>query len=376
MSRVLDLTRELVAQPSVTPDDAGCQRLICERLMPAGFNVEWFLAGPVSNVLLTRGRGSPSLWFLGHTDVVPPGPEERWTFLPFRPDQKDGELYGRGVADMKGAVAAMVVALETFAADQPAHAGQIGLLLTSDEEGEAVDGIARVAAELRRRGLRPDGCLVGEPSSREALGDTVRVGRRGSIHLRLQVNGIQGHTAFPENLDNPVHRLAPFLDELVDTKWDSGDEDFPASHCQVAAIRGGTGARNVTPASVELLVNFRNGPGSPYAAIRERFERMLRRHDIEDFNAEWSVMGEPFRSSAGALREAVTGAVRDVLGVTPELNTGGGTSDGRFMAPLGSEVLELGLLNGTIHQIDERTPVADLDRLSAVYLDILQRFFR
>jgi succinyl-diaminopimelate desuccinylase len=375
MSRVLDLTRELVARPSVTPDDAGCQRLVCERLLPLGFDAEWFLCGQVSNLLLTRGRGSPSLWFLGHTDVVPPGPVERWTFLPFHPDEKDGELFGRGVADMKGAVAAMVVALETFAAAQPGHAGQVGLLLTSDEEGDAVDGIVRVARELERRGQHPDFCLVGEPSSRLELGDTVRVGRRGSIHLRLQVNGTQGHTAFPENLDNPVHRLAPFLDELVNTGWDSGDDDFPASHCQVAAIRAGTGARNVTPASVELLVNFRTGPGSPAAEIRDRFERLLRRHDIEDYEAEWSVMGEPFRSPAGPLREAVTGAVEAVLGVTPELNTGGGTSDGRFMAPLGCEVLELGLLNGTIHQIDERTPVSDLDRLSDVYLDILRRIF-
>jgi succinyl-diaminopimelate desuccinylase len=373
MSRVLDLTRELVARPSVTPDDSGCQRLVSERLLPLGFEVEWFLSGPVTNVLITRGRGSPSVWFLGHTDVVPPGPEDRWTFLPFHPDEKNGELYGRGVADMKGAVAAMVVALETFAVQQPEHAGQIGLLLTSDEEGEAVDGIIRVAGELQRRGQHPDYCLVGEPSSRLVLGDTVRIGRRGSIYLRLQINGIQGHTAFPENLDNPVHRLAPFLEELVDTKWDSGDDDFPASHCQVAAIRGGTGARNVTPASVELQVNFRNGPGSPSAAIRERLERLLSRHDIEDYEAEWAVMGDPFRSPAGPLRDAVTGAVREVLGVTPELNTGGGTSDGRFMAPLGCEVLELGLLNGTIHQIDERTPVADLDRLYATYYDILRR---
>jgi succinyl-diaminopimelate desuccinylase len=373
MSRVLDLTRELVARPSVTPDDTGCQRLISERLLPLGFDVEWFLSGRVSNILLTRGRGSPSLWFLGHTDVVPPGPEERWTFLPFHPDEKDGELYGRGVADMKGAVAAMVMALETFTAQNPDHPGQVGLLLTSDEEGEAVDGIIRVADELKRRGSHPDYCLVGEPSSRLKLGDTVRIGRRGSIHLRLQINGVQGHTAFPENLDNPVHRLAPFLDELVDTRWDSGDEDFPASHCQVASIRGGTGARNVTPASVELLVNFRNGPGSPFAAIRERFERMLHRHDIEDFEAEWSVMGEPFRSPAGRLREAVTGAVEDILNVTPELNTGGGTSDGRFMAPLGCEVLELGLLNTTIHQIDERAPIAHLDHLYATYFDILRR---
>jgi succinyl-diaminopimelate desuccinylase len=357
----------------VTPDDAGCQRLLVERLLPQGFDVEWFLCGDVSNVLLTRGAGAPSIWFLGHTDVVPSGPEERWTFLPFHPDEKDGELYGRGVADMKGAVAAMVVALEQFSRQHPAHRGQIGLLLTSDEEGEAVDGIVRVAEELARRGRRPDYCLVGEPSSKETLGDTVRIGRRGSIHLRLVVNGIQGHTAFPHQLDNPVHRVAPFLDELVNTQWDTGDEDFPASHCQVAAVRAGTGARNVTPASVEFLVNFRNGPGSPFEDIQSRLEQMLQRHDIADYDAQWAVMGDPFRSPPGQLREAVTGAVRDILGVSPELNTGGGTSDGRYMAPLGCEVLELGLLNSTIHQIDERTPVIDLERLYAVYYEILRR---
>jgi succinyl-diaminopimelate desuccinylase len=373
MSRVLELTRELVARPSVTPDDAGCQRLICERLLPLGFEVEWFLCGAVSNVLLTRGRESPSLWFLGHTDVVPPGPEELWTFLPFHPDEKDGELFGRGVADMKGAVAAMVVALETFVQQHPEHPGQIGLLLTSDEEGAAIDGIVRVADELRRRERRPDYCLVGEPSSLRTLGDTVRVGRRGSIHLRLRINGIQGHTAFPENLDNPVHRMAPLLEELVDLNWDTGDDDFPASHCQVASIRAGTGARNVTPAYVELLVNFRNGPKSPFDQIRDRFERLLRRHEIDDYDAEWSVMGEPFRSPAGKLREAVVESVEALLGTTPLLNTGGGTSDGRYIAPLGSEVLELGLINATIHQVDERTPVADLERLYATYYDIIRR---
>jgi succinyl-diaminopimelate desuccinylase len=373
MSRVLELTRELVARPSVTPDDDGCQRLICERLLPLGFEVEWFLCGAVSNVLLTRGRESPSLWFLGHTDVVPPGPEELWTFLPFHPDEKDGELFGRGVADMKGAVAAMVVALETFVRQHPEHPGQIGLLLTSDEEGAAIDGIVRVADELRRRERRPDYCLVGEPSSLRTLGDTVRVGRRGSIHLRLRINGIQGHTAFPENLDNPVHRMAPLLEELVDLNWDTGDDDFPASHCQVASIRAGTGARNVTPAYVELLVNFRNGPKSPFDQIRDRFERLLRRHEIDDYDAEWSVMGEPFRSPAGKLREAVVESVEALLGTTPQLNTGGGTSDGRYIAPLGSEVLELGLINATIHQVDERTPVADLERLYATYYDIIRR---
>jgi succinyl-diaminopimelate desuccinylase len=373
MSPVLELTRELVARPSITPNDAGCQRLICERLLPLGFAVEWFLCGEVSNILLTRGRGSPSLWFLGHTDIVPPGPEELWTFLPFHPDEKDGELYGRGVADMKGAVAAMVVALETFVRQQPDHDGQLGLLLTSDEEGEAVDGIVRVANELTRRASRPDYCMVGEPSSRLKLGDTVRIGRRGSIHLRLRVNGRQGHTAFPENLDNPIHRLAPLLKELVSVQWDSGDDDFPASHCQVASIQAGTGARNVTPAYVELLVNFRNGPKSPFEDIRNRFEDLLRRHEIEDYETEWAVMGDPFRSQAGKLRTAVVESVEALLGVTPELNTGGGTSDGRYIAPLGTEVLELGLLNESIHQIDERTSVADLDRLYATYYDIIRR---
>ncbi len=373
MSRVLELTTELTARLSITPDDAGCQRLITERLIPMGFDVEWFLCGDVSNVLITRGRGSPSLWFLGHTDVVPTGPEELWTFLPFHPDQKDGELYGRGVADMKGAVAAMVVALETFAKQHPDHAGQAGLLLTSDEEGAAVDGVVRVAEELKRRGRRPDYCLVGEPSSQKHLGDTVRVGRRGSIYVRLRVNGVQGHTAFPENLDNPVHRIAPFLQDLVEQHWDTGDEDFPASHCQIASLRAGTGAGNVTPANVELLANFRNGPGSPAESIRTRFEKLLRQHDITDYDIEWRVMGEPFRSPAGKLREAVVGAVEELLGVSPELNTGGGTSDGRHMAPLGTEVLELGLINATIHQVDERTPVADLDRLFATYYEVLRR---
>jgi succinyl-diaminopimelate desuccinylase len=373
MSRTLDLTRELVARPSVTPDDAGCQNLIAERLLPLDFNVEWFLCGEVSNVLFTRGTGSPSLWFLGHTDVVPSGPEDLWTFLPFNPDEKEGELYGRGVADMKGGVAAMVVALEAFVAQNPDHSGQLGLLLTSDEEGAAVDGIVRVTEVLGQRGVRPDHCLVGEPSSQLTLGDTIRVGRRGSIYMRLKVNGIQGHTAFPENLENPVHAIAPFLDDLVKQEWDQGDNEFPASHCQVAWVKAGTGAGNVTPASVELMANFRNGPGSPSKTIKAKIDELLLKHEINDYDVAWEIMGEPFRSEPGKLREAVVGAVEDVLGVYPELNTGGGTSDGRYIAPMGTEVLELGLLNTSIHQVDERTPVPDLDRLQQTYLDIIRR---
>jgi succinyl-diaminopimelate desuccinylase len=226
---------------------------------------------------------------------------------------------------------------------------------------------------MKRRGQRPDFCLVGEPSSQVALGDTVRIGRRGSIYVRLKIHGIQGHTALPEKLDNPVHRLAPFLHDLVDQKWDSGDEEFPASHCQVAWIKAGTGAGNVTPASVELLINFRNGPVSPVEEIQARVNELLHRHGIENFETEWKITGEPFRSPAGKLRQAVEAAVKNILGQTPDQNTGGGTSDGRFLAPLGSEVVELGLINSSIHQVDERTPVADLDRLYATYYDIIRR---
>jgi succinyl-diaminopimelate desuccinylase len=370
---VLELTRELISRPSVTPDDAGCQKLIVDRLLPKGFKAEWFLCGEVTNVLITRGAGKPSLWFLGHTDVVPPGQDDLWTFPPFEPTQKDGELFGRGAVDMKGAVAAMVVALETFAQQNAGHTGQIGLLLTSDEEGPAVDGIGRVAEIIADRKTAPDYCLVGEPSSLDHLGDSVRVGRRGGIHARLQINGVQGHTAFPENLDNPVHRMAPFLTELVRLELDSGDDEFPPSHCQVASIRGGTGARNVTPSEIVLQINFRNGPVSPSMSLKARLEALLAQHEIHDFDLQWEVSGQPFRSNPGPLRAAVVDAAKVCLNAVPDLNTGGGTSDGRFMAPLGSEVVELGLRNATIHQVDERVDIGDLERLCTTYLHIIER---
>lgn len=375
---VLSLVRELLRRPSITPDDAGCQQWLADRLTPLGFGAEWMPFGEVSNVLLTHGRrgdGGPSLWFLGHTDVVPTGPEELWSFPPFEAKVSEGWLFGRGVADMKGGVAAMAVALERFVRERPDHLGELGLLLTSDEEGEAVDGIARVSEVLADKGGAPDHCLVGEPSSQQALGDTVRIGRRGAINARLQVKGIQGHTAFPENLDNPVHRLAPFLAELARMQWDEGDADFPSTSCQVSNISAGTGATNVTPPHAVLDFNFRNGPASTAEALRSRVEAMLAEHDVQNYELGWTVMGRPFRSEPGPLREAVVGAVRDTLEIEPNLNTGGGTSDGRFMAPLGCEVLELGLMNTSIHQIDERTPVADLDRLADTYLEVLRRLF-
>ena len=377
MSATLDLTCALIELASVTPDDAGCQRLLADRLEPLGFKSEWFQFGAVSNVIFTHGQAdrpdAPSLWFLGHTDVVPPGPLEDWTSPPFKAEVRNANLYGRGVADMKGAVAAMVIAAEALVREQPGHAGQVGILLTSDEEGAAVDGVKRVAEVLRQRNGTPQYCLVGEPSSQKQLGDTVRIGRRGSTHARLQVHGIQGHSAFPQALDNPIHRLATFLDALTKIQWDQGDENFPPTHCQVTNIHAGTGAENVTPGHAEVWFNFRNSPASPTEVIRSRVEALLQQQGILGYALSWRVSGEPFLSRAGKLRVAVTEAIRQELGIQPELNTGGGTSDGRFIAPLGTEVIEFGLRNESIHKVDENTATDDLDALSRVYQRILMR---
>jgi len=274
---------------------------------------------------------------------------------------------------MKGGVAAMITAAEAFVREHPEHRGQIGILLTSDEEGDGADGIRRVAEVLRQRKTAPDYCLVGEPSSQRQPGDTVRTGRRGSISVRLKMHGTQGHSAFPEALDNPVHRLAAFLDALLNTAWDPGDENFPPTHCQVTNIHAGTGAENVTPGAAEAWFNFRNSPASPATLIRARVEALLQQQGVTRYELNWRVSGEPFRSEPGRLRAAVTGAIRAELGIEPELNTAGGTSDGRFIAPLGSEVIELGLCNQSIHKIDENTPTADLETLSHIYKGILRR---
>lgn len=371
MSATLDLTRSLIELESLTPDDAGCQKLLADRLTPLGFEVAWFPFGDVTNVLYTHGRGEPAFWFLGHTDVVPPGPLEDWTSPPFEPKIRNGSLYGRGAADMKGGVAAFVVAAEEFVREHPDHEGQVGILLTSDEEGIAVDGVRRVAEALKERDGVPKYCLVGEPSCHSFLGDTIRIGRRGSSQAKLKVFGIQGHSAFPEKLDNPVHRLSPFLKSLINHQWDRGDENFPPTHCQITNINAGTGAENVTPGMVEVWFNFRNSPASPSARIKSTLEEMLRKHDIRDYDLNWRVSGESFRSDAGKLREATVEAIRSEIGVEPDLNTGGGTSDGRFIAPLGTEVLEFGLINTSIHKVDENTSVDDLDVLSQVYRRIV-----
>ncbi len=376
MSATLELARDLINLASVTPDDAGCQRLLADRLEPQGFSSEWFQFGDVSNVIYTHGQcmaaDEPSLWFLGHTDVVPPGPLEDWTSPPFKAEVRNHVLYGRGAADMKGAVAAMVTAAEALVREHPEHAGQIGILLTSDEEGVAVDGVKRVAEILRQRNAEPSYCLVGEPSSVKTLGDTVRIGRRGSTHGRLTVHGIQGHSAFPQLIDNPIHRLAEFLRVLVNTQWDEGDENFPPTHCQVTNIHAGTGAENVTPGHAEAWFNFRNSPASPTLEIKARVEVLLKQFGIQHYELDWRVSGHPFRSKAGNLRRAVIQTLNKELGIQPELNTGGGTSDGRFIAPLGTEVLELGLLNESIHKVDENTSTDDLECLSRVYNRIMK----
>lgn len=377
MGATLDLARALIELPSPTPDDGGCQRLLASRLEPLGFKAEWLPFGKVSNVIFTHGQASPpdepSLWFLGHTDVVPPGPLEDWTSPPFKAEVRNNVLYGRGASDMKGAVAAMVVAAEALVREQPGHRGQIGILLTSDEEGDALDGVKRVAEILQQRNGAPSYCLVGEPSSHKQLGDTLRIGRRGSSHVHLIIHGIQGHSAFPEALDNPIHRLSTFLDALTHVQWDQGDENFPPTHCQVTNINAGTGAENVTPGHAEAWFNFRNSPASPSEVIKSRVEALLRQHDIKRYDISWRVSGEAFRSEAGKLRLAAIDAINQELGIQPERNTGGGTSDGRFIAPLGTEVLELGLLNESIHKIDENTSIDNLEALFRVYKRIMNQ---
>ncbi len=379
MSETLELACALIGRASITPEDAGCQQLLVDRLEPLGFTADWRSFGAVSNVVISHGRGEPALWFLGHTDVVPPGPGRLWHSPPFEPTVHKGMLVGRGACDMKGAVAAMVVALERFVRDHPDHPGEVGILLTSDEEGDAIDGIRRAMPALAAAGRVPDYCLVGEPSSQQQLGDTLRVGRRGSIVATLNVSGIQGHTAFPHTVDNPVHRLAPFLQALTARTWDEGVDEpsgsFPASSCQVSNLQAGTGASNVTPAEVTLTFSLRFNTRWTSATLRAELEHMLASHGVEDYELDWRVSGEPFLSKPGPLRDAVVAAVRERLAIEPELNTGGGTSDGRFLAPLGVEVVELGLLNRTIHKVDEAVPVEDPERLAAAYEAVLKRLF-
>ena len=371
-SPTLALACELIRRTSVTPDDAGCQALITGRLAPLGFRAEPMRFGDVDNLWARHGNGAPLLLLLGHTDVVPTGPLDEWSSPPFEPAIRDGYLYGRGAADMKGGVAAMVTAIERFVARRPRHRGSIALLLTSDEEGPAVNGVRRVTDVLVERGERIDWCLVGEPSSTDRLGDIVKNGRRGSLSGRIVVQGIQGHIAYPHLARNPVHGLARLLSKLADTVWDEGSGHFPPTSFQVSNVTAGTGADNVIPGHAEAAFNFRystcHDRGSLVAAVESAAQAL----DL-DCRIDWRHSGEPFLTEPGRLIEAVGEAVESVAGYRPELSTAGGTSDGRFIAPIGAEVVELGPVNATIHSIDERVLAADLDRLSEMYEGVIAR---
>jgi len=372
VSAVFDLACALIERASVTPDDAGCQDLLASRLARAGFACERLRYGQVDNLWATHGQGGPVLVLLGHTDVVPSGPPEDWTDPPFTPTVRAGRLYGRGAADMKSSVAAMCVALERFVARHPEHPGTVALLVTSDEEGIALDGVRRVARTFVERRQRIDWCIVGEPSSRRRLGDLIRVGRRGSLTGRLRVLGVQGHVAYPEKALNPIHAFAAALAELTSIRWDEGDAAFPPTSFQVSNIAAGTGADNVIPGELTATFNFRYGVASSADALIDRVESLLRRHGL-NVELAWHRSGEPFVTAEGALRDAVTAAIRIRCGVEAEASTGGGTSDGRFIAPLGAEVVELGPCNESIHKVDESIALDELDALPGLYEDIVER---
>jgi succinyl-diaminopimelate desuccinylase len=377
MQDVIDLTRELIARASVTPDDAGCQDLLAQHLSAAGFRIEHLPFGEVKNLWATHGSGGPVLVFLGHTDVVPPGPREAWRSDPFLPEIRDGLLYGRGAADMKGSVAAFVVALEDFVARHPDHPGTVAVLLTSDEEGDAIDGVRKVAEHFRATGQMIDYCITGEPSSIGKLGDLLRVGRRGTLSGTLAVRGIQGHVAYPERARNPIHQAMAPLAELCARRWDEGypregEREFPPSSFQISNIHAGTGANNVIPGSCEVVFNFRYNPGWQAAELEREVHAVLDAHGL-DYEIRWHRGGEPFLTRDGRLREVMREVLRERCGLVPDENTGGGTSDARFIAPLGAEVVEMGPINASIHKVDECVSVDDLRRLPGLYREMAEK---
>jgi len=368
---VLALVRELIARPSVTPDDVDCQMLLAQRLEQVGFRCETIARGGVTNLWARRGSAGPLVVFAGHTDVVPPGPRDKWDSDPFVPTERDGYLYGRGAADMKSSIAAFVVAAEEFAAAHPGHAGSIGLLITSDEEGPAIDGTVIVCNELKARGEQLDYCIVGEPTSGEALGDTCKNGRRGSLSGRLTVKGIQGHVAYPHLARNPVHQLAPALADLAATEWDRGNEYFPPTTFQVSNLRAGTGATNVVPGEALALFNFRFSTASTPDSLKQRVHALLDKHGLE-YDLDWELGGEPFLTPRGTLTDALVEAIRAETGVAAELSTTGGTSDGRFIAKICPQVIEFGPCNATIHKVNERIELASLAPLKNIYRRTLE----
>jgi len=371
MSQTLELTRNLLARRSVTPADEGCQQVMIERLARLGFRIEPLRFGSVDNFWARRGDSGPVFCFAGHTDVVPTGPLEEWHGDPFVPAIRDGILYGRGAADMKSGLAAMVTATEEFVAAHPRHKGSIAYLITSDEEGPSVDGTKRVVERLAARNEKIDWCLVGEPSSESTIGDTIKVGRRGSFSGRLTVHGVQGHIAYPQLAENPVHTLAPALAELTSRVWDEGTEHFQPTSFQVSNLHAGTGAPNVIPGELKARFNLRYSPIQTQERLKETVEGILRKHGVR-YTLEWYVSGEPFYTPPGALSDAVSAAVQHVVGSRPKISTGGGTSDGRFIAPLGAQVVELGVVNASIHKVNESVRIEEIDLLHRMYVNVLK----
>ena len=372
MSPTLELSRALIARPSVTPDDQGCQQLLAERLQALGFVIEHLRFGDVDNLWARHGSDAPLFVFAGHTDVVPPGPLDEWASAPFDPVIRDGYLYGRGAADMKSSIAAMVTACERFMVEHADHRGSIAFLITSDEEGPSVNGTVKVIETLQARNEQIDWCLVGEPSSKEQTGDIIKNGRRGSLNGILEIRGKQGHVAYPQLADNPIHRAAPALAELAAVEWDAGNEFFPPTTFQISNIKAGSGTENVIPGLLQVLFNLRFSTESTAASIQSRVEEILTRHRL-DYELNWKLSGAPFLTPAGELVDAARSAIQSTAGLEPRLSTSGGTSDGRFIAPTGAQVLELGPVNATIHQINECVNIAELDRLTAIYEGILKQ---
>ena len=366
MSDTLKLTQQLIARPSLTPLDEGCLHIIGQRLEAIGFKLEMIRCGEVDNLWARRGNSGKLICFAGHTDVVPTGPVDKWVSPPFTPTIRDGMLYGRGAADMKGSLAAFVTAIEKFVAAHPNHAGSIALLLTSDEEGVATDGTVRVVEALRARGEKMDYCIVGEPTAVSKTGDTIKNGRRGSLSGDLIVKGVQGHIAYPHLVKNPIHLASPAIAELAATEWDKGNEYFPATSWQVSNIHGGTGATNVVPGTVEITFNFRFSTASTVDSLKAKVHTILDKHGLE-YDLNWSLSGKPYLTPRGNLVDAVSAAIKSVTGIATNLSTTGGTSDGRFIADICPQIIELGPVNATIHKLNECVAVADLDILSDIY---------
>jgi succinyl-diaminopimelate desuccinylase len=372
MTATLELANDLISRKSSTPDDAGCQELIQSRLAPLGFVFETLESNGVTNLWARKGTGAPMVCFAGHTDVVPTGPLDQWLSDPFSPTIRDGVLYGRGASDMKTSIAAFVTSIESFLAKHPNHKGSIALLITSDEEGVATDGTVKVVEMLAARGEKIDYCIVGEPTCVSRLGDTIKNGRRGSLSGKLTVKGIQGHIAYPHLVRNPIHQAAPAIAEMAATVWDEGNGYFPPTSWQISNIHGGTGATNVVPGEVEIRFNFRHSTASTKESLIERTHAILKKHGLE-YDLVWEEGGKPYLTPKGDLVDRISEAIREVTGISPDVSTTGGTSDGRFIADICPQVIEFGPMNASIHKLNENIPVADIEPLKAIYQKTLEK---